>query len=247
MKPKALTKGAKPRNVANKPNPGLAFMTRLRGTGPFALKRVASALYVATGERQEGLLQRLRDGQLVASAYWPGHADLVELPTTLWQDISSHSFRVRAKVEGAWTTYNYAIAATRVIKHVVIPRLQTIRVPASEQQISELVRLLNTNRVKAGVVVTAADAKLFADNHLGPIVPKERRGRNRTSDAEHLLIEMFRRIHLTPVHDLMNQRAFAASLTRWFNENPDRPTRRIDWVHNYAKLVWAAIKRAPTA
>jgi hypothetical protein len=55
---------------------------------------------------------------------------------------------------------------------------------------------------------------------------------------------MFRRLHLVPVPDLPNQEAFAATLTRWWNETPDRQTRRIDWVRNYAKLLWSALKRA---
>jgi hypothetical protein len=46
-----------------------------------------------------------------------------------------------------------------------------------------LIGLLNTDRVKAGVVVTAINAKLFADDHLGPIVDQERRGRHKTSDV----------------------------------------------------------------
>jgi hypothetical protein len=75
------------------------------------------------------------------------------------------------------------------------------------------------------VVVVASDARLFADEYLGPIVDQERRGRHKTSDIEHLLIEMFRRLHLVPIPDLPNQKAFAAKLTRWWNENPDRPKR----------------------
>jgi hypothetical protein len=247
MEPKAPIKGEKPSKVADKPNPGLIFLARLRGPGPFALKRIASALRAATGENQEGLLQRLRRGQLVASAYRPGHAGLVELPPALWQDTNPHSFNVRKKVEGVWKTYDYTVSAASVIKHVVVPGLQTLRVETFEQQLSELIGLLNTNRVRAGVVVVATDAKLFADDHLGPIVDHERRGRHRTSDVEHLLIEMFRRLHLVPSYQLPDQPWFIDSLTDWWNEDPDRPARKRGWVRPYAQLVWTAIKRAPTA
>jgi hypothetical protein len=244
MKPKAPIKSAKPSKVADKPHPGLTFLTKLRGPGPFALKRVASALHAATGERQEGLLQRLCNGQLVASAYWPGHAELLKLPAALWQDINPHSFKVRKIVGGVWKTYDYAIVAALVIKHVVIPGLQTLRVETFEQQVSELIGLLNANRVNASVVVTAPDAKHFADDHLEPV---ERRGRRRTSDVEHLLIEMFRRLHFQPYHELPNQAAFIGLLTVWWNQQPGRPERKDGWVRPYAQLVWAAIKRAPTA
>jgi len=247
MKPNAPIKVQKARKMADKPNAGQIFLAKLRGPGPFALKRIASALDAATGEKQEGLLQRLRRGQLVASAYWSTHADLVELPPTLWLDINPPSFEVRRRVGGVWKLYEYEVPATLVIKHVVIPRLQTLRVETLEQQRSELIGLLNTNRVWAGVVVAATDAKLFADEHLGPIVVQERRGRHKTSDVEHLLIEMFRQLHLVPIPNLPNQMAFAASLTRWWNENSERPTRKVDWVHNYAKLVWSALKSARKA
>jgi hypothetical protein len=179
MKPKAPIKGRKPSKVADKPNAGQIFLAKLRGPGPFALKRIASALDAATGEKQEGLLQRLRRGQLVASAYWPTHADLVELPPTLWRDINPHNFEVRWMVGGFWKARDYEVSAISVIKHVVIPGLQTLRVETLEQQRSELIGLLNTKRVWAGVVVAATDAKLFADEHLGPIVVQERRGRHK--------------------------------------------------------------------
>jgi hypothetical protein len=246
MKPKAPIGSAKPGKVTDRPNPGLTFMTKLRGTGPFALRRVANALHAATGERQEELLQRLRKGQLVASTYWPGQSDLVELPTALWQAMDPRRFKVRTKVEGRWRTYDYAIPAAQVIKHVVIPRLRTICVPTNEQQRGELIDLLNTDRDKAGVVVTVTNAKLFADDHLGPIFDRERRGRPKTNDAERLLIEIFRRLH-SPTHQLPKQEAFILFLTDWWNDDPKRPERSQSWVRNYVQLVWAALKHAPKA
>jgi hypothetical protein len=111
------------------------------------------------------------------------------------------------------------------------------------QRLQEVIRLLNSTRTAIEVVVTAPNAKLFADYVLGPIVRRERRGKNPTSDTEHLLVEMFRRLHLMPV--LPHQGSFAKKMIDWWNSQPDFPAREYDWAHGYAKLIWTALKQAP--
>lgn len=238
---------AKPAKHPAKPAPGQMFMSKLRGTNEFPLKRIARALYAATGERQDSLFQRLRNGQVTASAYWPGPSDLIDLPTKLWHDIAARRFKVRTHQRGAWKSYNYTVPAALLVKHIVIPKLVALGTDSAGTKILDAIRLLDTQRTSAEVVVTLLNAKRFSDDFLGPVIRKERRGRNRTSDTELLLVEMFRRLHLVPAHQLPLQKAFAATLTSWWNSDPDRPPRGEEWVLNYAKLVWAALKASPTA
>ncbi len=256
-----------------KSEPGHLFLKRLGPGSEHYLKRIASALYNATGKRkgQDALLTFLRNGDIIASVHWPSGEDLIDLPPAIWQEVAVRDFKVRSHLNGDWKNKDFSLPAALLLKHLGVQHLRAIiaeslvidegatgtagsastsgasarKLSVSEKRLHQAIRLLDTGRRDAEVVITMANAKVFVDTCLGPLTQVERRGRNRTYDGEFLMLEMFRRLHLMP--ELPSQKDFVTKMTNWWNSNPDPdlPTRGKDWVEKYAKRVWAVLKAAP--
>lgn len=252
--------------------PGQTFLTELKSSSLHYLKDIASALYRTTKQRREAVLTHLRNGDLVASVHWPGPDDLVDLPPKLWYDVPNETFKVRSHNGKRWQHKDFSLPAALLIRHLGVHNLRAIieesgtaaqkieaalpadserpgetsakTISVSESRLYEAIRIVGGNRRKAEVFVTSANARLFADMYLGSLFREERRGRNRTSDVELLLVEMFRQLHLTPVNRLPPHKAFTDRMLRWWNDG-DRQPRGVEWARKKVQLVYSALKATP--
>jgi hypothetical protein len=270
--PTAPEKAAKalPEKTAKALTPKQKFMASLSSGPEYELKFIAKALYAATRARQESLHQHLRRGDLIASVNWPMPSDVTDLPSTIWRDAAVGKLRVRSMRAGRWRLFNYALPSSLLTRHLVAPMLRyyqslsnaglggEIAPPAEpptpgaplygttnmEHLLTRALYMLETGAPAATVVVTAPNARLFAENVFGA----ERRGRPKAPDAELLLAEIFRRLHRIPFDRLPLQKTLVFDMHQWWQSSPARERRSEDWVELYVERAYATLSNtAPSS
>jgi hypothetical protein len=170
---------------------------------------------------------------------------------------------------GRWRLFNYALPSSLLTRHLVAPMLRYYQSlsnaglggetapPAEpptpgtplygttnmEHLLTRALYMLETGAPAATVVVTAPNARLFAENVFGA----ERRGRRRIPDAELLQAEIFKRLHLIPSDDFPLQKQFIHDMDLWWSSSPDRLKVSKDWIEKYVKSAYATLRKAPSS
>lgn len=114
---------------------------------------------------------------------------------------------------------------------------------SAKSEILRAISLLEAQQQQVEVVITAANARLFAEEFLGGTVKAETRGRRKTPGIEELYAEICRRLWNEPTRKLPNQDSFALGLLHWWNSDSRRPAMKEGFAKSHVKVVWATIKQ----
>ena len=249
----------KPRKT--RPSDGERFIRKLGRAPTFALKEVATALYITCRGTQSELLDAMRSGDLIASVCWPDATVAVDLPASLWGGIRIESFTVREKGLQGWHLSDYELSRTQLVRQLIVPRLRTVQGqlksmseartgvgvhPSNDdhaaivQQLDLAIQVLEKSGATAEVFVTPQNARAFAMkyfgsiSHRGPGAPK--------TEPEHInaaLIEAFRRLHM--VDPRPAQKVLCYEMLQWWNREFE--TRSESWIrNNILRPIWKALK-----
>ena len=228
--------------MKRKPSDGQRFLALLGRAPTFALKEVATALYLTCKGTQAELLDALKLGDMVASVYWPDPSVAMDLPLMYWTKILPENFYVREKGVRGWDVSHYEVGRRELTRLLIIPRLKAARARLVERaklpftdggsmsqsvddfevlsDVEQAIHAIEEGRQTAEVFVTRENARVFAREYFGSITTKGP-GRPKT-EADFInaaLIEAFRRLYRT--NPPLAQKVLVPDMQAWWNRQFD--------------------------